>query len=123
MSENREYISYTEEQGDIYISEEVLAMIAGAAALEVEGVVGLAGGNFGEQLLGTKNLNRGVSVRREDNKLVLNVSITIQYGYSVPELAKKVQETIISNIEATSGLAVDAVNIRVGGVSFEKTGR
>lgn len=120
MSESREYITRAEENGDIYISEDVLAMIAGAAALEIEGVAGLAGGNLGDQFLGKKSFARGVVIAREEDRLVLNVSIMIQYGYSVPELARKVQEAIASSVEATSGLSVQAVNIRVGGVTFEK---
>ena len=121
MSEGREYISRNEEHGDIYISEEVLTKIAGAAALEVEGVAGLAGGNLGEQLLGKKNPSRGVTIQREEEALVLNVAILIRYGFAVPELARKVQEAVLSSVEATSGLRVSAVNIRVGGVMFDKS--
>ena len=123
MSENREYISRAEERGDIYISEDVLAMIAGAAALEIEGVAGLASGNLGEQLLGKKGVSRGVVILREEDSLVLTLSIIIQYGYAVPELARKVQEAVASSVEATSGLSVQAVNIRVGGVTFEKASK
>ena len=75
MSESREYYSRSEQYGDVYISEEVLEMIAGAAALEVD---------------------------------------------IIPELAKKVQEAIVTSVEATSGLKVAAVNVRVGGVTFDK---
>ena len=120
MSEGREYICRSEEHGDIYISEDVLTKIAGAAAMEVEGVSGLASGNLGEQLLGKKNLSRGVTVQREEDSLVMNVAILIKYGYPVPELARKVQEAVLSSVEATSGLKVSAVNIRVGGVVFDK---
>ncbi|MBP1757758.1 MAG: Alkaline shock protein [Firmicutes bacterium] len=120
MSENREYITCNEEHGDIYISEEVVAMIAGAAVLEVEGVAGLAGANLGEQILGKKTYARGVIIQREDERMVLNVSIMIHYGYAVPDLARKVQEAVISAVEATSGLGVKTVNVRVGGVVFNK---
>lgn len=123
MSEDREYISRTEEKGDIYISEDVLAMIAGAAALEIEGVSGLQGNNLGEQLLGKKSFTRGVVIVREEDSLVVNISITIQYGYAVPDLARKVQEAVTTSLEATSGLAVLSVNIRVGGVTFEKAAK
>jgi uncharacterized alkaline shock family protein YloU len=123
MSEAREYIARSEENGDIYISEDVLAMIAGAAALEIEGVTGLIGGNLGEQLLGKKSFTRGVFIQREEDNLLLNISIMIQYGYAIPELARKVQEAVASSVEATSGLTVRAVNIRVGGIAFEKAGK
>ncbi|MEG2000325.1 MAG: Asp23/Gls24 family envelope stress response protein [Evtepia sp.] len=123
MSENKEYISHAEEHGDIYISEDVLTMIAGAAALEIEGVTGLAGGNLGnlgDQLLGKKSMSRGVTMQRNGEVLVMNVSILIQYGYAIPEVARKVQEAVTSNLEATSGLEVSAVNVRVGGITFDK---
>lgn len=123
MSENRDYITCNEEHGDIYISEDVVAMIAGAAVLEVEGVAGLAGANLGDQLLGKKSYARGVTIQREDDRLLLNVAILIRYGYAVPELARKIQEAVISAVEATSGLGVQAVNVRVGGVVFDKQER
>ena len=103
MSESREYYSRSEPYGDVYISEEVLEMIAGAAALEVEGVTGLAGGTIWES----------------DN-ITINVSIQIRYGGTIPEVARKVQEAIVTSVEDTSGLKVAAVNVRVGGVTFEK---
>lgn len=58
MSESREYYSRSEEYGDVYISEEVLEMIAGAAALDVDGVTGLSGGTMSEQILAAKSCPR-----------------------------------------------------------------
>ena len=120
MSESREYYSRREEHGDVYISEEVLEMIAGAAALEVDGVTGLAGGSVGEQLLGRKKLSKGISILWESDNITIDVAIQIRYGSVIPEVAKKVQEAIIANVEATSGMQVADVNVRVGSVSFEK---
>ena len=56
----------------------------------------------------------------ESDNITINVSIQIRYGGIIPEIAKKVQEAIISSVEDTSGLKVAAVNVRVGGVTFEK---
>lgn len=120
MSESREYYSRSEEHGDIYIAEDVLEMIAGAAALEVEGVTGLAGGTMSEQILGRKKLSKGISILWESDNITINVSIQIRYGGTIPEVAKQVQEAIITSVEATSGLKVAAVNVRVGGVTFDK---
>lgn len=120
MSENREYYSRSEEYGDVYISEEVLEMVAGAAVLEVEGVTGLAGGTMSEQILGRKKLSKGISILWEADQITINVSIQIRYGGIIPEVAKKVQEAVLASVEATSGLKVAAVNVRVGGVTFEK---
>ena len=121
MSESREYYSRSEEHGDVYISEEVLEMIAGAAALEVEGVSGLAGGSVSDQILGRKKLSKGISILWESDNITIDVAIQINYGSIIPEVAKKVQESIIANVEATSGMQVAAVNVRVGGVTFDKS--
>ena len=120
MSESREYFTRSEQYGDVHISEEVLEMIAGAAALEVEGVTGLAGGTVGEQILGRRKLSKGITILWESDQITINISIQIRYGSIIPEVAKKVQEGIIANVEATSGLKVAEVNVRVGGVTFPK---
>ena len=121
MSESREYYSCSEQYGDVYISQEVLEMIAGAAAVEVEGVTGLAGGSVSDQLLGRKKLSKGINVLWESDNITIDISIQIKYGSIIPEVARKVQEAIIANVEATSGMKVTAVNVRVGGVTFEQT--
>ena len=121
MSESREYYSRSEQYGDVHISEEVLEMIAGAAALEVEGVTGLAGGTMSEQILGRKKLSKGITILWESDQITINISIQIRYGSIIPEVARKVQEGIVASVEATSGLKVAEVNVRVGGVTFPKT--
>ena len=99
MSETREYYSRSEEHGDVFIAEEVLEMIAGAAALEVDGVSGLTGATAAEQFLGRKKLSKGISILWESDNITIDVSIQIKYGVIVPEVAKKVQEAIIANVE------------------------
>ena len=69
-------------------------MIAGAAALEVEGVTGLAGGTMSEQLLGRKKLSKGITILWESDNITINVSIQIRYGGTIPEVARKVQEPL-----------------------------
>ncbi len=118
MSEVREYYSRKEEHGDVFISEDVLEMIAGAAALEVEGVTALTGGSMSEQLLGRKKFSKGISILWESDEITIDISIQIKYGSIIPEVARKVQDTVIANVEATTGLHVAAVNVRVGGVTF-----
>lgn len=120
MSETREYYSRSEEHGDVYISQEVLEAIAGAAALEVDGVSGLTGGTVGDQLLGRKKLSKGISILWESDNITIDVAIHVKYGSVIPEVAQKVQEAIITNVEATSGMKVAAVNVRVGGITFPK---
>ena len=122
MAESREYVSRSDELGNIHISEEVLAVIAAAAALEVEGVGGLAA-NLGSdlaELLGKKNLSRGIRLHVEEESVTIDVAILVKYGYTIPDVARAVQECIAGSVEATSGLSVAAVNVSVGGVVFDK---
>ncbi len=118
MAEQKDYISNSHEKGDIHISGEVLSMIAGTAALEVEGVCGLAGANLGGQLLGKRSPGRGVVVVREEDVVIVNLSLCIQYGMEIPELGRKVQEAVKCALESTCGLSVGEVNIRVAEVQF-----
>ena len=122
MGEGREYVSRSDELGNIHISEEVLAVIAAAAVLEVEGIGGLAA-NLGTdlaELLGKKNLSRGIHIQVEDENVTVDLSILVKYGYTIPDVARAVQEAVAGSIEATSGLTVAAVNVNVGGVVFDK---
>lgn len=121
MAENKEYVTQTDELGNIHISEEVLAVIAAAAALEVEGVSSLAsGGKDIGDLLGKKNLARGIHVQVEEERVQVELTILVKYGYTILDVAKAVQDAVSTNIESMSGLSVQAVNINVGGVSFDK---
>ena len=121
MSENKEYVTRCEEQGNVYISEEVLAGISAAAALEIEGVSGLTA-NLGSdiaELLGKKSLAKGVSVKTEDDKVVVTLSILMAYGHTIPEVGKAVQEAVKNAVESMTGLEVSAVNVNVAGISHQ----
>ena len=123
MSENKEYVSRSDELGNIHISEEVLAGIAAAAAPEVEGVSGLAanlGSDIAELLGGKKNLSKGVHITVEEESVRVDVSILIKYGYTIIDVAKEVQNAVFSAIENTSGLTVECVNVHVLGVTFDR---
>ena len=125
MGEGKEYVSRSDELGNIHISEEVLAVIAAAAALEVEGVGGLAA-NLGTdlaELLGKKTLSRGIRLEVAEENVTVDVNILVKYGHTIPVVGRAVQEAVMSSIEATSGLTVEAVNVNVGGVIFDKETR
>lgn len=120
MSDNKEYVSRSDELGNIHISEEVLAGIAAAAALEVEGVNGLAA-NLGSdiaELLGKKNLSKGVVIKVEEDKAEVELSILMTYGHTIPETGKNVQEGVKNAIESMTGLEVASVNVNVAGISL-----
>lgn len=122
MSENREYISYPDEMGTIHIADDVLAVIAASAALEVEGVSSLAANLSTDlaELMGRKVYSKGVRLLVHEGRVVLDISILIKYGYSIPEVAKKVQDAVMTAVTNTSGMEVAQVNIQVAGVSFPK---
>ena len=120
MSDNKEYVSRSDELGNIHISEEVLAAIAAAAALEVEGVSSLAA-NLGSdiaELLGKKNLAKGVHVKVEEDKVQVELSILMSYGHTIPDMGKAVQDNVKQAVESMTGLEVGAVNVNVGGIVF-----
>ena len=120
MSENKEYVSRSDELGNIHISEEVLAGIAAAAALEVDGVSGLAanlGGDIAE-LMGKKSLAKGVRIQMEDEKVTAELYILMAYGHTIPEVGRAVQEGVKNAVESMTGLEIAAVNVNVGGITF-----
>ena len=120
MSENKEYVSRSDELGNIHISEEVLAAITAAAALDVEGVSGLAA-NLGSdiaELLGKKNLAKGVHVRMEDDTVEVELSVLMGYGHTIPEIGRAIQDGVKSAIESMTGLEVSVVNVSVAGITF-----
>ena len=122
MSENEKYISQSDEMGNIHISTEVLAVLAGAAALETEGVGGMAAGLSSDmaELVGRKVVAKGVRLTIAEDHLSIDLSILVKYGYAVPDVAKAVQENVMNAVVNTSGLNVDSVNVMVAGVVFPK---
>ena len=99
----------------------VVCGISAAAALEIEGVSGLTA-NLGSdiaELLGKKSLAKGVSVKTEDDKVVVTLSILMAYGHTIPEVGKAVQEAVKNAVESMTGLEVSAVNVNVAGISLQ----
>ncbi|AIS52376.1 hypothetical protein TKV_c12050 [Thermoanaerobacter kivui] len=121
MEEN---INLTEKQelGTIKISEEVVSVIAGLAATEVPGVAGMSGGvvNGISEMLGRKNLGKGVKVEVGEKEAVVDLYLIVDYGVRIPEVAWNVQENVKNSIESMTGLKVVEVNIHVQGVNMDK---
>lgn len=105
----------------VKISEDVVKIIAGIAASEVEGVAGMSGGLAGgiAEILGRKNLSRGVKVQLGDKEAALDLFIIVRYGVSIPAVAQRVQESVKQAVESMTGLKAAEVNIHIQGVSFE----
>lgn len=107
--------------GEVQIADEVVAIIAGLAATEVEGVASMAGNITNELVgkLGMKNLSRGVKVAVQENEVTVDLSLNMSYGYSIPKISAKVQERVKSAIESMTGLSVVEVNIHIAGVDMK----
>ena len=117
---NKTFQIKSDEIGDIRVSEEVVAIIAGLAATEVEGVSSMAGNITNEIVskLGMKNLSKGIFVEVMDEEIKVDVALNIAYGYAIPEISAKVQERVKSSVENMTGLTVAVVNIRIASVDM-----
>ncbi|MDD3219318.1 MAG: Asp23/Gls24 family envelope stress response protein [Lachnospiraceae bacterium] len=124
MAENRNTYTIHEEEGigEVKIADEVVAIIAGLAATEVEGVSSMAGNITNELVakLGMKNLSKGVKVEVVEKVVSVDLSLNMDFGFSVIDTSRKVQEKVKSAIENMTGLEVAEVNIRVAGVNMDK---
>ena len=123
MAEDRNGLKIKEDGlGEVQIAEEVITIIAGLAATEVEGVCSM-GGNITKELvsrLGMKNLSKGVRVEvTEEGKIEVFVTINIAYGYAIPAVSGNVQEKVKAAIENMTGLEVSGVNVRIADVDMK----
>ena len=110
------------EGGKVIFATDVIATIAGLAATDVKGVVGMGSGIADgiSQMLGRKNLTKGVKVEVGMEEAAVDVSIIVEYGHKIHEVCKAVQLAIKNAIETMTGLRVVEVNVAVQAVSFEK---
>ncbi|KSV59319.1 alkaline-shock protein [Acetivibrio ethanolgignens] len=108
--------------GEVRIADEVVAIIAGLAATEVEGVASMAGNVTNELVsrLGMKNLSKGVKVEVTSEAVSVDLALNMEYGYSIPKTSEQVQDRVKQAIENMTGLSVDEVNIRIAGVRPER---
>lgn len=106
--------------GKIDISNEVVATIAGGAAIDCFGIVGMASKNQIKdgitEILRKENFSRGVIVRQQDERVEIDMYIIVGYGTKISEIARNVQQKVKYTLNQTVGLSVDAINIYVQGV-------
>ena len=122
-TERRIHKVYEKDQiGEVQIADEVVAIIAGLAATEVEGVDSLAGNMSNELVgkLGMKNPSKGVKVEVTEEHVSVNMSLNLKYGYSIPKVCEKVQDKVKNAIETMTGLMVLDVNIKIAGINVEE---
>ena len=107
-------------ESSIKIADDVVAVIAGAAVAEVQGVASMAGGFAGgitEVLSGKKNLSKGIKVEVGEKDAKIDVNIIVEYGARIPDIAFDIQNRVKKAVENMTGLKVLEVNVNVQGVS------
>ena len=111
-----------EKIGEVQIADEVVAIIAGLAATEVEGVDSMAGNITNDLVgkLGMKNLSKGVKVDVTEEHVSADLSLNIRYGYNIPSVSEQVQERVSTAIENMTGLTVLDVNVKIAGVNMDE---
>ncbi|WP_461815796.1 Asp23/Gls24 family envelope stress response protein [Faecalimonas sp.] len=114
-------IQSDENLGEVKIADEVVAIIAGLAAMEVDGVASMAGNATRDLIgkLGMKTLSKGVKVDVLEGIVTVCMNLNLKYGYSIKEISGRVQEKVKTAIENMTGLTVADVNIRIAGVEMD----
>jgi uncharacterized alkaline shock family protein YloU len=108
--------------GSVQIADDVVAIIAGLAATEVDGVSAMAGNITNElmSMVGYKSLTKGVKIDIDGVNVKVELALTMDYGYNIPDTCAKVQDKVKTTIENMTGLKVTDVNIRIAGVDMRK---
>jgi len=107
--------------GTISYANEVIAIISGIAASEIEGIAGMVTtGGLGEIISKNRNITRGVKVEVGTEEVSVDLYTIVEYGQPIQKVASEVQENVRKSIESMTGLKVVRVDIHVQGVSFEK---
>lgn len=119
MADNKQYITHTQENGCVMISEDVVATIAMNALTEIEGFAGLStkpGADIVD-MIGMKHWGKGVKVViTEEETLIIDCNILVTFGHSVVNVANAVQSAVTSALESTTGTKVQGVNVNVCGI-------
>lgn len=121
MAEDRKsFVIKEDANGGVNITDEVVAIIAGLAATEVEGVSSLVG-NLTHEVMsraGSNKLAKGVKVMiAEDDKIMVRLAINIAFGYEIPKICEQVQDKVKTSVESMTGLEVSSVDIKIVAVS------
>ena len=116
--------NYEENLGIVKISDEVVSVIAGIAAEEINGVEDLqhlVGNNISQLLKGKKNVGKNVRVTLNEDFASIDLNLAIEYGVKIPEVVAAVQENVKRTVETMTGLNVTAVNVNVQSIYVPKT--
>ena len=118
--EEKELLKSDSGLGSVKIADEVVSIIAGLAATEIDGIAGMSGGLVGgiAEVLGRKNFSKGVKVEVGEKEAAIDLYIIVKYGVRIPDVALAAQENVKQAIETMTGLSVVEVNVHVQGVGF-----
>ena len=116
MSEISDYSTISYAGGNVMFSPDVVATIAGIAALKVEGVAGMSI----VQILGFKNLKKGVKAEISGNDATVALSIVVKYDCNMQKVCQEVQNEVKDAVETMTGLNAAAINVTVQGVNFDE---
>ena len=108
--------------GQVQIADEVISVIAGMAALETEGVAGMAGNIPGDiaEAFGVRNLSKGVKIEVSGENVTIDINLLVTFGQKIHEVSEDVQKRVKNAIETMTGLNASTVNINVTGVYVDK---
>lgn len=107
------------DNGTIFINEDVMLKVAGYAALECYGIVAMSSKRATDGLvewLGRENLAKGVQIRNADDALEVDLFIIVEYGISIAEVCKTIVDTVRYKLESMTGVTVRKVNVTVEGI-------
>ncbi|MGY3818318.1 Asp23/Gls24 family envelope stress response protein [Gemella morbillorum] len=112
------------ELGHVSISDDVIASVAGGTAVSCYGIIGMASKNQVKdgitEILGKENYSKGIKVKKDEGKLIIDLYIIVMYGTKISEIANNVQSSVKYQIEKTLGVKVDEVNIFIQGIKVNK---
>lgn len=122
IDKNNVVLKQGDNVGTVNIADDVVAMIASLATTEVEGVSAMAGNITNELMsrVGMKSLTKGVKVELTEEHVIVDLAVTMEYGYNIPATCQKVQAKVKNAIENMTGLTCADVNIRIAGVNMKK---
>lgn len=119
MADNKQYVTHAQANGNVLISEDVIATIVAHAVAEVKGVVSLntkPGADIAE-FIGKKNWGKGIKILvNAENEISIDCNVTVSYGQSVVSVAKDVQVAIHNAVEELTGVTIAAINVNVCGI-------
>ena len=119
-------VTLTNALGRVHIAGEVLSAVAGYAARECYGIVGVTARSVPDgiaELLGLENIHRGVQVQVVDGHLRVNLFVVVEYGVNIFQVARNAMEQVKHRLEQLSGLPVERVDVHVRGVRVSRAGR